>query len=112
MLLRSAFSFVACLTLATLGGKSLAGQSTPGTPDPSSFRASSTTTPMPQPTGPAGTLVSPETRGDIFMARKMYREAIEEYKEAPSNSAIILNKTGIAYHQMLDMAAAKKYYQL
>jgi tetratricopeptide (TPR) repeat protein len=66
---------------------------------------------MPQPSGPVGVVVSEETRGDIFMARKMYREAIEVYKEGPSDSAVLLNKTGIAYHQMLDLNDAKKYYQ-
>jgi tetratricopeptide (TPR) repeat protein len=56
--------------------------------------------------------VAPEMRGDIFMARKMYREAIEAYREGPKNSAILLNKTGIAYHQMLDLNTAEKYYRL
>ena len=57
-------------------------------------------------------LVSPEMRGDIFMARKMYREAAEAYKEGPKDSAVLLNKTGIAYHQMLELGAAEKYYRL
>ena len=39
-------------------------------------------------------------RGDILMARKMYREAIDVYKEGPLDSAVIWNKIGIAYHQM------------
>jgi tetratricopeptide (TPR) repeat protein len=56
-------------------------------------------------------LVTPEMRGDIFMARKMYREAVEAYKEAGTNNAILVNKTGIAYHQMMDLEAAKKYYE-
>lgn len=56
--------------------------------------------------------VSPEMRGDIFMARKMYREAAEAYKEGPKDSSIILNKTGIAYHQMLELGLAEKYYRL
>ena len=56
--------------------------------------------------------ITPETRGDIFMARKMYREAINAYEEGPKNDAILLNKTGIAYHQMLDLRTARKYYQL
>src|SRR3974390_269148 len=53
--------------------------------------------------------VGPEMRGDILMARKMFREAIDAYKEAPE-TAVILNKIGIAYHQMLQLDAAKKYY--
>jgi len=57
-------------------------------------------------------IVTPEMRGDIFMARKMYREAAEAYKEGPPNNAVLLNKTGIAYHQMLEFPAAEKYYRL
>lgn len=60
---------------------------------------------------PIPNLVTAEMRGDIFMARKMYREAVEAYKEGPQDSAVILNKTGIAYHQMMELQTAKKYYQ-
>ena len=52
-----------------------------------------------------------EQRGDILMARKMYRESIDVYKEGPADSAIIRNKIGIAYHQMLQMNEASRYYQ-
>lgn len=48
-------------------------------------------------------------RGDIFMARKMYREAIDTYKEAPE-TALMMNKIGIAYHQLADLANAEKCY--
>jgi tetratricopeptide (TPR) repeat protein len=58
---------------------------------------------------PAKPVLSPQERGDILMARKMYREAIETYKEAPE-SALVLNKIGIAYHQLTDLATAQKYY--
>jgi tetratricopeptide (TPR) repeat protein len=57
--------------------------------------------------------LTPENRGDIFMARKMYREAIETFLEEPKKTAVIYNKVGIAYHQLpnqLDMA--KKYYEM
>lgn len=53
---------------------------------------------------------TPEMRGDIYMARKMYREAIEKYLEVPE-TAIIANKIGIAYHQMMDLKTARKYYE-
>ncbi len=56
--------------------------------------------------------VTPEMRGDIYMARKMYREAVEAYQEGGNSDAIILNKTGIAFHQMLELRAARKYYEL
>lgn len=55
--------------------------------------------------------LTPEQRADIFMARKMYREAAETYLQANLQSAVVLNKLGIAYHQMLEMDLAKRYYE-
>jgi tetratricopeptide (TPR) repeat protein len=55
--------------------------------------------------------LSPEERGDILMARKMYREAVDTYREGPADSALIHNKTGIAFHQMLELNLAKKEYE-
>ena len=46
------------------------------------------------------------------MARKMYRDAIDQYERCSPDSAVIANKIGIGYHQLLDIQAAKKYYQL
>lgn len=66
-------------------------------------------TPRPRP--PSGAVLTTETRGDIYMARKMFREAVEMYRQSPQDSAVIANKTGIAYHQMLDLRDAKKCYQ-
>ncbi|MBL8242136.1 MAG: tetratricopeptide repeat protein [Bryobacterales bacterium] len=51
-----------------------------------------------------------EQRGDIYMARKMYREAVEIYQQAP-NSAILANKIGIAYHQLTFLPQARKQYE-
>jgi tetratricopeptide (TPR) repeat protein len=56
-------------------------------------------------------VLSLESRADILMARKMYREAIDLYKQGPADSAILWNKIGIAYHQMLELAAARKHYE-
>jgi tetratricopeptide (TPR) repeat protein len=52
-----------------------------------------------------------EQRGDIFMARKMYREAVEVYQQGPANSAIVANKIGIAYHQLTFLPQARKQYE-
>ena len=52
-----------------------------------------------------------ETRGDIFMARKMYREAIDVFREDKSKNPVISNKIGIAYHQMQQLDNARKYYE-
>jgi tetratricopeptide (TPR) repeat protein len=55
--------------------------------------------------------ITPETRGDVYMARKMYREAIEVYLQIQPPTAISYNKLGIAYHQMLEFKTAKSYYE-
>lgn len=55
--------------------------------------------------------LSSEARGDIFMARKMFREAIETYLEKKPPSAIVLNKIGIANHQLGDLNTAARYYE-
>jgi tetratricopeptide (TPR) repeat protein len=55
--------------------------------------------------------VSPEMRCDILMARKMYRDAVDCFKAGSGGSAIMANKTGIAYHQLTDLDNATKYYE-
>jgi len=59
-------------------------------------------------------VLSEETHGDLLMAHKQYSEAATAYQEAlrkdPRN-AVLLNKIGIAYHQMLRLREAKKYYE-
>ena len=55
--------------------------------------------------------LTPEMRGDIPMARKMYREAVEMYSSVGSDSAIIANKIGIAYHQLMELDLARKNYE-
>jgi len=59
---------------------------------------------------PAKPDLSPETRGDILMARKMFREAAEIYAAGADGNAVLSNKLGIAYHQMLQFDMARKYY--
>jgi tetratricopeptide (TPR) repeat protein len=45
------------------------------------------------------------------MARKMYREAIDMYRECSPSSPVIANKIGIAFHQLLQLDLAKKNYE-
>jgi len=49
--------------------------------------------------------------GDLLMARKMFRDAIESYREGPQKSPVIWDKIGIAYHQLGDLNAARKNYE-
>ncbi len=53
--------------------------------------------------------LTPELRGDVYMARKMFRDAVDYYQQAPPTSAI-MNKIGIAFHSMSELDVAKKYY--
>lgn len=57
-------------------------------------------------------VLSPVRRGDILMARKMYREAIETYQEGIRNVAILYNKIGIAHHQLNDFRSAMENYRM
>jgi tetratricopeptide (TPR) repeat protein len=55
-----------------------------------------------------------EQLGDLYMARKQYREAAQVFKrlsDASPQNAIYLNKLGIALHQQEALALALKYYE-
>lgn len=57
------------------------------------------------------TPLSIRRQGDILMARKMYREAIETYLEANLDAAVIYTKIGIAHHELNDLGQALEYYE-
>jgi Flp pilus assembly protein TadD len=57
------------------------------------------------------TELTAEQRGDILMARKMYREAVEAFGEGSMKDPVLRNKTGIAYHQLLQLDKAQKCYE-
>ncbi|MBA3975562.1 MAG: hypothetical protein C0504_15250 [Candidatus Solibacter sp.] len=57
------------------------------------------------------TPLTDEGRADIFMARKMFREAAELYLSIKPQNWVLLNKTGIAYHQMGELDVARRYYE-
>lgn len=63
--------------------------------------------PEPEPRAP----LSVEQRADIYMARKMYREAAELYVSIKPATHITLNKAGIAHHQIGDLDGAKRFYE-
>jgi tetratricopeptide (TPR) repeat protein len=97
---------------AALAAGSLLGQSTPpviDTTKPAGIaeQQGNLATPPPEPSAD----LTPERRGDILMARKDFRTAIESYKKAGLDSPIIWNKIGIAYHQMMQLDTAKKHYE-
>ncbi len=100
-------SFALCSTALVCTAQQVS-QSSPGLAS-SSFRAS-TDVPAPSVSPPPKPQISLEMRGDIYMARKMYREAIDTYRQGPT-SAVLTNKIGIAFHQMLLLKLAKKNYE-
>ncbi len=58
--------------------------------------------------------LTPERRGDILMARKMYREAVDAYREAldgQPRSARLYNKLGISFHHQLNFGEARRHYE-
>ncbi len=61
---------------------------------------------------PARRNLTPMRRGDILMARKMYREAIETYREGIRDAAVLYNKIGIAYHQLSEFRSALENYNM
>lgn len=108
----SALLCTAALTMALAGPASGAQTATPqaGIP-PSNFNPDNDKKDgLTQRVLPPRESLTPEMRGDIHMARKEFREAVEEYKAAPQ-TAILINKIGIAYHQMMEIGTAKQYYQ-
>jgi tetratricopeptide (TPR) repeat protein len=63
---------------------------------------------------PADRPITGEELGDLYMARKQYREATEQYKLLSSqnpHNAVYLNKLGIALHQQTALGLALKYYE-
>lgn len=100
-----------CLVAISVAGMAAAARAQTTESPSTAFRDGSLSPQTAQAPKPSA-IVTAEMRGDIFMARKMYREAAEAYKEGPKDSAIVLNKTGIAYHQTLDLVTAEKYYRL
>lgn len=85
----------------------LAGVSLPARPQPASPQPAT----PPHEAQPAKPQISPEMRGDIYMARRMYREAIDVYRSIQPPTAVILNKIGIAHQQLGDLESARKMYE-
>lgn len=67
--------------------------------------------PMPTTPQQVNPPLSDEMRGDIYMARKRYRDAIDMYRKGDPKSPVLTNKIGIAYHQLTQLDLAKKNYE-
>lgn len=58
--------------------------------------------------------LSPQDRADIFMARKLYADAVDYYlrglRESNYSDPVLWNKLGIAYQQQMNFREARKSY--
>jgi tetratricopeptide (TPR) repeat protein len=83
-------------------------------PKPSNAMLDGTRTSAPAalaPQAPANPPLSIEQRGDILMARKEYREAIDMFRQGSPKDPVLWNKEGIAYHQLTQLPNARKSYE-
>jgi tetratricopeptide (TPR) repeat protein len=95
----SGLSFLLVLPIVTCAHAMFAATLNP-TPDPTDV---GTTT--------ATAAISPELEGDLLMARRSYAAAIDAYQRENTQSAVLWNKIGVAYHHMFAFEQARKYYQ-
>jgi tetratricopeptide (TPR) repeat protein len=93
------------LSLLTLADGQSASLKTPGFSESKQGLREVAATPAERPS------LTPEMRGDIYMARKMFREAADMYRQMPDTLAVSWNKVGIAHHQMLDLNGARRAYE-
>jgi tetratricopeptide (TPR) repeat protein len=110
--IRMALSVIVFLVSLTLSSTGQTGDDSPR----ESFVA-----PMQAPSQVSNATASPGERritgeelGDLYMARKQYHEAMEQYKmlaEQNPHNAVYLNKLGIALHQQTALGPALKYYE-
>lgn len=56
--------------------------------------------------------LSPETQGDLYMARRQYVAAIGAFQHASLRSSVVWTKIGVAYHHLFAMDEAMKSYQM
>ena len=56
--------------------------------------------------------LSPEMRGDLYMARKQYVAAIGAYQHAQLTKPVVWTKIGVAYHHLFAMDEALKAYKM
>lgn len=103
------------LLLLGLGSSMAFGQSPPNQIPSQIADTHATAKPsMPAQEGPRSEAQILEERGDLQMARKNYRDAIDSYAAAirlTPNNAIAWNKMGIGHHQLLEISQAKANYE-
>jgi tetratricopeptide (TPR) repeat protein len=73
---------------------------------PSSSEAATTSST----TLPTAAPLPPQLEGDLLMVHRSYAAALEAYQRDPDKSAVLWNKTGVAYHHLFAFEQARKYY--
>lgn len=53
----------------------------------------------------------PDMRGDLFMARGEYVQAVDAYREVSPMTAVVWNKLGVAWHHLYAVDEAKRDYE-
>jgi tetratricopeptide (TPR) repeat protein len=109
-LARTTFRLAVALSLPTFLGFAQDASSFIHNFQPSAFQPNGDL-PNVRASAPAQPGLSNELRGDIYMARKMYRDAIDMYRSGSPDSAVLANKIGIAFHQLSLINLAKKNYE-
>jgi tetratricopeptide (TPR) repeat protein len=72
----------------------------------------STTAPPPAASqSPVAAQLTPEQEGDMLMAQHRYQAAVAAYQQQTPPTAGLLNKMGIAYQLMFNLAGAQRCYQ-
>lgn len=99
----------AVLVLAGFGSVYGLAQTGNALVDPS--RTASPTYQPPQAVQPSLRPLTPEMRGDIALARREFRQAIDDFREGSLKDPVLRNKTGIAFHQLNALDAARKEYE-
>ena len=72
---------------------------------------------MPSPSAPqplstvSAKASSQEMQGDLLMVQHRYVAAITAYQSVPIQTAVVLNKTGMAYHHLFALEEARKNYE-
>lgn len=98
------------LMAAIVGTSALSQAQPPATQSPGTTTKPATTaisiTSLPKPEA------TPEQIGDALMAHQRYQAAIEAYKKAPTNDAVVWNKLGIAYQLMFNLTDAMHCYRI
>jgi len=100
-------AFVMTAAIVSTSALSVAQPPAAQSPSPTTKPATTTVliTSLPKPEA------TPEQVGDALMAHQRYQAAIEAYKKAPTDSAAVWNKLGIAYQLMFNLTDAMHCYR-